>query len=291
MNSTIVTAFYDTGREEWHDFGKPFSRKTSVYIERFLRLLFLKNDIIVFAESNFIDILKKLTKNKSNILFVELNLFDICSEELKLISAIQKSDEFINKLNPKVKDSPEYWNEKYVLVTNSKPFFLRKALEYTAADYLTWVDFGYCRSFRSIPRDGNWLPFSNGKVTLMFLKQYDGKSVEDCILNNDVYISGELIIASRENVLAFADLCLSVIEKFRANCIVDDDQGIFLGAYLEKPEIFEIQMVPDWQIDPDADVFSSLIRTNYPVQDHIGLLMRLFLEIKNKFHLLYQNRF
>lgn len=280
-NPTLVTAFYDIGRASWDKKGKSFARSRKTYILRFLRLCDLKNDIILFGEESFLLEVKRLVKSKkSNIKYVPYDAFKLNSERLAKIREIQKTKKFRDKVKKGVQNSPEYWDPKYVLVTNLKGFFLHESLKYTDSELIAWIDFGFARSYNCIPRVLTWAPiYSESKIHLMSLKEFDGKPLENCIFDNDVYISGELFYGNRDAIRRFFTVYSEIIKELEVKHIVDDDQGLLLGSYLKCIDLFVLNPIPNWQQNPKADVFSSLIKTdNNPskVLYLVGLVMDLY---------------
>ena len=70
---TIVTAFYDIGREDW----EYYTRKTSYYFECFERLCQLKNKIVVFSEIKFKSLFDKIICNiKPDLVVIYEDIFD-----------------------------------------------------------------------------------------------------------------------------------------------------------------------------------------------------------------------
>ena len=61
-NITIVTAFYDIGRENWIY----YNRDTSYYFECFERLCQLKNKIIIFSQIKFKPQFDKIISEKKS---------------------------------------------------------------------------------------------------------------------------------------------------------------------------------------------------------------------------------
>jgi protein YibB len=280
--SVLVTAFFDIGRAQWENVSKSFSRSNDTYIKRFLRITRLKNDIIVFGTPEFLKILKEIVGDrKLNIFFRPFETSPLLDQELLQIENIQTSDSFISRVKESQKSSPEYWNNRYVLVTNLKIHFLWLAKQEFSYDTFAWIDFGYARKYSSIPVNFNWIPkpsiYNFNKIHLMALKPYDGKPLHNCILENDVYISGELIIVPEEKVDFMQKIFTNSKNRLRSENIVDDDQGLLLDSYITNPEAFEMVKIPDWQTELNADTFSSLLRTNLLGDKRVSTFHGMFL--------------
>lgn len=260
-NISIVTAFYDIGRGSWSpDKGHPhyLHRPNQVYIERFKRLTRLHNDITVFTSPDLVDTLIKECENSvSNVRIVAFDAINCFSAMRDNIRSVQKSQEFINRINPSQVKNPEYWNEDYVLVTNLKPVFPNIAIENNLVknDMVAWIDFGYCRSDSNITQSQTWnYNFDPEKIHLFAYKDYDGKPIENVVADNDVYILGAKVVAHKKMWPEMVSLMEQSHNKLLEKNMVDDDQGLWLLSYILKPEVFELHRIPDHQLGHDPFV-------------------------------------
>lgn len=269
-NISIVTAFYDIGRGDWtpnKGFPHYLQRSKDVYLERFSRLLKLKNDITIYTSPDLVDEIQRLCDNsnasKTNI--ISWDIFNQYRFTIDKIKEVQKSHEFQSRVHSTQKLNPEYWNSDYVLVTNLKAAFVYDAIarKLPQQNTVAWIDFGYMRSDDKIPSSMEWnYNFDPDKIHLFNYKDYDDKPIEDIIYQNDVYILGATMVADKQNWWKMHDLMLVNQEKLFKRKIVDDDQGLELMCYLDDPDSFELHRIPDHQLGFDPFVtFSNFNET------------------------------
>ena len=150
---TIVTAFFDIGRgnlqskEELPDY---MTRTNDTYFEYFSNLATLDNPMVIFSDNEHIEKIKKIRGNKpTQIIPFNVNKFE---KTLLKIQEIQNSEEFVSKVRPDLLKNIEYWNHKYVLVTNLKSYLVNKAIKdkLVHTELVSWVDFGYVRDLDTL---------------------------------------------------------------------------------------------------------------------------------------------
>ena len=264
---SICTAFYDIGRGYWSpDKGHPhyLQRSVDTYMERFGHLAKLENDMTIFTSHDLVDRVwsyRKGKEDRTNV--VGYDASHIHRQMLLEIQEIQKSPEFIAKLNPHQKKNPEYWSPEYVLVTSLKSYFAqRAATSYSKHEMIAWIDFGYCRSGMNIPENCKWeFDFDPKRIHLFNYKEYDGKPIEQIVMDNDVYILGAKVVASRQLWTGLEILMINAFYELISKNLVDDDQGQWLMAYLKKPELFELHRIPDHQLGYDPFVLFNQFNT------------------------------
>ena len=257
---SIVTAFFDIGRGFWTpEKGLPhyLQRSNETYIERFSHLLKLETDITVFTSKDMEERLWREVgdrKFKTTIVPIDLSVFAGMRERIR---EIQQLDSFKSSINPSQIKNPEYWNPDYVLVTNLKAYFTNLAVmnDYTENDMVAWIDFGYCRSSANIPESNNWeYDFDPSKIHLFSYKPYDGKPLTEIINDNDVYILGAKVVAHKSMWPTMNLLMNMSYMNLSGIDYVDDDQGLWLLAYLLSPSSFELHTIPDHQKGHDPFV-------------------------------------
>lgn len=247
-NVTLVTAFFDIGRSDWSNTnGSPdyLNRSTEKYFKYFENLAQLDNPIVVFTSMENIEKIKSIRGGKvTNIIALNFNeSFRECREN---VQSILNSQDFKSKINPEQLKNPEYWSADYVLVNNLKSYFVKKAiLELNLeSEYVAWVDFGYCRDSGVLNGMTNWVVNLNkNKVHLFTINnkfKLNKENVYYSILNNQPYIIGGVIVATKEKWLKFADLVKLSQKKLINELIIDDDQGVYLMCLLKHRELFQL---------------------------------------------------
>lgn len=247
-NVTIITAYFDIGRENWtEDYGHPsyLKRTPEKYLKYFNNLARFNNPMVVFTSNEYKDIIKKIRKNKPTKIIV-VDLKNKFREIRNKIKEIQDSKEFKDRVNSEQLQNPEYWSPDYVLVTNLKSYFVKKAIKELNINtkLIAWIDFGYCRSLRTL-NGVDKLDFNleNEKIHFFTINEnfnFNKENVQYAILNNIPYIIGGVILASKDNWLLLSNLVLDCQRKLLENGIVDDDQGIYLMCILNNRDLFKL---------------------------------------------------
>ena len=234
---TIVTAFYDIGRENW----KYYQRKTAYYFECFERLCQLKNKIIVFSELKFKSYFDEIIHNKKSDLIVVYE--DIFESNRELLSKIEKSQKFLQKKgglcgngNP-----PEYWCPEYVLVNYLKSYFCISAIEKISNmnDIVSWIDFGYLKKQKQIPDSKIWKYNFTDKIHLWNIQDIpEVVNITKTIKNNTVYIQGCHIVCTKNKWYDLNNLMKQQLNNLFSYSLVDDDQTLLLLSYISDPQKF-----------------------------------------------------
>ena len=179
-------------------------------------------------------------------------------EDKQAIAGVQLLKEFQDKINPAQKINPEYWNPNYVHLMYLKSFFVKWALENNliSNDYVACIDFGYCRTPDKIPASKKWqYDFGEEKFQLFGYKEYPkDKPIEEVVYNNEVYILGAKQVAHIKLWPEVNKLIIECMNELLSKKMVDDDQTLWLMAMLKKPELFNLNIIPDHQLGHDPFV-------------------------------------
>jgi protein YibB len=246
---TIVTAFFDIGRGNWTpDKGLPhyLQRTTKTYIERFGNMAKLENHMVIYTSQDLAEEIKALRENRPTDIFIVdfKNNFEKLRDE---VTRVQKDPLYQAKINPTQVKNPEYWNADYVVVNLLKSTFVRQSLDKISTDLVAWMDFGYCR--KSINCTKWQYNFDKNKIHFFNIKDWiEGTYIQDVIANNDVHITGPMIVAGKDMWPTLEALVHHSVSELLKNDLIDDDQTILLMSYLQKPELFELHKVSpdDW---------------------------------------------
>lgn len=252
---TIVTAFFDIGRgnlqskEELPDY---MTRTNDTYFEYFSNLATLDNPMVIFSDNEHIERIKKIRGNKpTKIIPFNINKFD---KILLRIKEIQNSKEFKSKVRPDLLKNIEYWNHKYVLVTNLKSYLVNKAIKdkLVHTELVSWVDFGYVRDLDTLNNIKKWkYHFSDDKIHFFTIKNNHvllnkSSDVYHAIFNNIVFVIGGAIVSHKKNWNLFFKANLSSQKLLLKNNIVDDDQGVFLMTIIKEKDKFNYLGKDKW---------------------------------------------
>ena len=266
---SIVTAFYDIGRGDWstntEKNGGPLphylQRSVDKYIDHFTRMCEIDTEIIVYTSP---DIAPRLAAISPNVKVVEYDYFNLHKELRDKIEVIQKSPEFIKKINPYQVRNPEYWSKDYVGVTSLKAFYVSDAFErgLITNEFAAWIDFGYCRDDEHIPTNKTWeYDFTPGLMHYFNYRDPELKQarqqVSMAVQNNIVFIIGGVFVAQKEQWKVLSVDMKEALEYLMSIGLVDDDQGLLLMAYFKNPDMYELHKMP---LDAPIEDVRSILR-------------------------------
>lgn len=246
---TVVTAFFDIGREKWTG----FERDNSKYVEYFKFWARMKNKLIVYTDR----------KTAQQVLQIrdEFGLHDrtqtVIIEDIMAIDpeAYQRMEKVSsNELTIKFRTRPthpESYNALYNYVVYLKPYFVTDAVKRGLADgMIAWMDFGYNHGgeYYTNPLDFDFLweyDFSP-KIHLFSVAELDDMPVFEIIRTMKTYISGGIIIAPDELWKTLQELFQQAVFNLASCGLMDDDQTLLVMAYREQPDIFELHSIENF---------------------------------------------
>lgn len=241
QNNTIVTGFFDIGRDKW----PKYNRKLAVYLSNALRNLELDVNMVIFIESKLEYYVKKCREiypNKTHIVVMKLE--DLPKYQLRdKIKNIMDSDDFKNGI--KCPNVPEMWNPDYNIVVWSKIDLLQKAIEINPfhSTHFGWLDFGigdYCR----IENLSKVFP---DKIRILCRSQpqvSDLDRVKMCKSHTNRFAAG-FFTGEKNYLLYFIHLVNQEIDKCLELNVVDCEQTMFSNVYLQYKDLFELYY-GDW---------------------------------------------
>lgn len=248
---TIVTAFFDIGRENWNK----LNRSSNKYIENFKFWARIKNKMIIYTQNKYKDEILKIRKDyglekQTEIITIE-DIF-LCDKEIYNKIKIAMNNKLFN-IYRKYPNNPESWNPKYNYLTYLKSYFVLQAVKQNRIkDFAAWIDFGFNNN-----GEGDY----PNKEEFSFLWKYDFKEkiyifiIDDIGIDRPIfkivedmssYVAGNAIIAPKNLWEQYHTLCRRAIISLTDCGFADDDQTISLMAYRSKPEIFQIEKIPNW---------------------------------------------
>jgi protein YibB len=254
---SIVTAFFDIGRGDWTPSkGLPhyLQRTTNTYFDRFANMANLDNTIVVYTSEDLADKVWEIRKDKIDktvVITIDFEKeFDDIRQEIR---KVQNNPDYLAKINPNQVKNPEYWSADYVLVNFLKSHFVNHAIGagFIETDLIAWLDFGYCRETSTLNGVTRWqYPFDKDKIHFFNIKEFSGTPLTDIIANNDVHITGPMIVASQKMWPELERLVDNSLKTLIQSNLVDDDQTLLLMSTLEEPEKFELHPISpnDWFI-------------------------------------------
>jgi protein YibB len=239
---TIVTAFFDIGRENF----SAVPRTNDKYLSDFKFWAGIKNNLIIYTNSNYaekvLEIRKSYNLESKTIIIIIDNIYDIEPEIYERVKDVSNQKLFIDfRLLPYATSNiPQY---SYLMLLKS--WFLADVVDRNlASDFVAWIDFGYGHGGEvySNSNEFNFIweyPFTE-KIHLFYLEPFDTKPIfetvrrlNDCIMGCQIvlpaFLCKELWKLNKQSMIYLNKVGLS-----------DDDQLLLLMSYRENPDIFEL---------------------------------------------------
>ncbi|GFR71626.1 protein HtrL-like [Elysia marginata] len=214
---TVVTGFVDIGRGSWWKQGRTYRE----YLTYLLKVLRLDVNLVVFIEEkgqNFVRINRRGRETRTiihPISLQQLELFPL----LPKIEQIMDTEEFQRNNTNFNKGNCEAIYPLYNLVTNSKTDLVHRVVRENPfnSSYFIWLDggFGHGETEETgiFPRDGVWRPTHLLDVPGLYGGGADAMEV-------------------------YHKLHIKVFMEYLERSMVDDDQTIFLEAFLRNKTNF-----------------------------------------------------
>ena len=250
-NITIVTAFFDIGRENW----KNWNRNNVQYLNNFKFWARIKNKMIIYTEPKFEKEILNIRKsygleNRTNLIVI--NDVYSCDNEIYLkINKAMNSNIF--RSFRKYPKNPETWNDKYNYITYLKSFFVIDAIKkILTTEFVAWMDFGFGYNGKGdypYGEEFNFLwqyNFKNKMYLFLIDKIGIDKPIFDIVKNMDTYIAGNAVIGPKNLWPIYHTLCRQAVISLTDCGLADDDQTIALMAYRSNPNIFELYKISSW---------------------------------------------
>jgi protein YibB len=292
---TIVTAFFDIGREQWRESESKdsrYRRTVDDYFAMFARLAKLKNQMVVFTEPHLAARALELRRangleDRTAIVAIS-NLFE--SDLVAPVKAAverRMTDLFLHwVVKP---ESPEYRESRYVLVNALKSAFVCTALDLGLVDapQVAWIDFGYCRDDQRFDPSEPWRFDAGGKINLFHIVALDDTPITRVVRYGTVYFQGCHIVGPAQAWPAFAAEMSFNLAALLACDLVDDDQTLLLMAWRKSPERYRIHAIDskDWfvvfrrfrsgaPIDAISVRTGPRVRVESPLREELRLVLK-----------------
>lgn len=242
-NITIVSAYFDIGRENWGG----FARDSDEYFGYFKSWAKIKNKLIVYVGSE--DVKMKILNFRSSIGLAEETLvivIDYQSIDLDLLEKMKYTVDNPYYLRYRLYPTyPEAWSAEYCYVVLLKFWFVKDAIERELAKgQIAWVDFGYNHGGEIIdPKsDFNYLwnyQFSN-KINLFAVHELDNRPIFDIVFSLGTYIMAFMMVGPDELWPKLWGYIRNLACELLDCGLIDDEQTVLIMAVRKYPELFEI---------------------------------------------------
>lgn len=250
---TLVTAYFDINRKNWSG----FERDSNKYINYFKFWAKIKNRLIIFTQSQFVEELYNIRKSfglEKQTQIVTIDNPINCNKNLYIkMKKIMQNELAINFHPYKETKRPEVWRVDYNYITCLKFYLVNKAInDFNLKNTVAWIDFGFNHGgndglINSEDFSFLWNYDFSPKIHLFSYKKIDiDRPIFDIVRSLDVYIRGNIMIAPSHLWPIFYQLTNDAMLSLLRCGFCDDDQTIELMAYKEKPELFEIHDINFW---------------------------------------------
>ena len=259
-NYTIITAFFDIGRENWSH----YTRSVDKYLQNAKRMLSLQDDMIVFIEPKFVDFVKENRQNNKNkTTIIPINITDLYwYKYLNTIQNIMDSSEFKNNLiNPKC---PEVSNALYDIIMFSKTMLITLTIQNNMSihNHYVWLDFGiHDNMFKDNMINTKLLNNGINDKIKFLCREYPKTTdlnLHSFFKSNSNRFAGTMFSGHKNNLLKFNELLHTDILNALNNNVIDCDQNFFSNVYIKNPHMFDLYF-GDW---------SELITNYYKLIDN-----------------------
>lgn len=239
---TLVTAFFNIGRENY----KAIPRPDSKYMKDFEGWARLRNNLIVYTQPEMKDLILAIRdkfglKEKTIIIEIE-DIYSIEPEILEKMRRISIDKYFLDfrYLPNATSNISEY---SYLMLLKS--YFVKDAVERKlTSEQVAWIDFGFNHGgdLYIDPQefDFEWNYKFENKIYYFYYKKYDDRPVFEIVRRLSDCIMGCLIIIPACLANDLWILNRNAMETLNDVGLIDDDQLIHLMSYRKKPEIFKM---------------------------------------------------
>ncbi|KAI1715800.1 protein HtrL [Ditylenchus destructor] len=252
-DSTLVTAFFAL--------GPPNSVTFKINLERYhsymLQVLQLRLPLVMFTNEHSIDFVHKTRKAVGlenftkvyNIGLRDLPLFKQYDLFHDILYQEQKGRTWKPHWNVALKDRPETASVEYMMLENSKSFFLKNASTENSFNttHFVWLDANYGHGNSSVfPYNYEWAPkFEKGKISILKLAPTNDSitlyNKDKLYRQNITLVGGEFLAGDAQTIDKFHKTYERKIVDIAYNDrMVDDDETMLVILINEMPELFDV---------------------------------------------------
>ncbi|KAL3083331.1 hypothetical protein niasHS_011133 [Heterodera schachtii] len=252
---TVVTALLDIGRDRWRQYGRTLRQ----YHQFMRNLLQLRVPMIIIVDEKSAEFVHRERARINwgqwtKVVQLSLDQLPLAIFQ-KRISLLMDSElaNWPSDWDLSMRSHPEATQAEYVVVVNSKPYFLAQAATDNpfGTEFFVWLDAGYGHGDRAVfPPSWEWRPtFPRGKMSVIkltpprdLLSRY---SLKQLYRQDVAVLSGGFLAGDRRAVTQLHRehhrMFLELLEKGR----VDDDQTFLVLLVNQNPPLFNI-VNGDW---------------------------------------------
>lgn len=244
---TIVTAFFDIGREK---FGV-FPRANDEYFEYFDFWARIQNPVVVYCQNEYkdriLDIREKYGKGGNTTVISVNDIYSIEEEIFNKMKEVEKNKDFLNFRFCKNACS-NIASYNYVMLM--KYFFLQDAVSRGLTNTkIAWLDFGYNHGGAKLDNpsdfDFKWNYSFDDKINVFCLSDPDKiSSIDTLQFQADCMIGHTIVLPAYKSKDLYSYVKEAIYSLLCLDCM-DDDQQLLLMAYKRHKSDFTVRIC-DW---------------------------------------------
>lgn len=243
METLIVTALYDIGRENW----KYYPAHESLYLEWIKNMLSIKCDMVIFTDSAFYGKMVELSalrENKTHIIKKELG--DLYMAQFASdITKVMSEPLFRSNIRHNV---PEMLYPLYNILMYNKLFFMQDAKSLLKYDFYIWMDAGCFRE--PLPSHFTWpntFRLDRTRVTHFVHQQLlIGARNSDYLFSQIRNIHGGCFVIPSKLINTYCSEFNRVLTSLLNRGILGSDEKLFDLCYLINPKMYNL-VVSKWR--------------------------------------------
>jgi len=253
MSTTLVTSLYDIGRDKWQH----WNRTKELYLKYLDNVLSLQANIVIFVDEEDVETIKNIRSKYDNNLnytkiisrkFVDMECYKRFFEKTKEVMLTEK---FISKIVQK--DTPEMNYPEYNIVNFNKLFLVEEVVDLNPfnSEYFMWIDAGFYHHLfpqkyigKAFPNTEKVKKLEDNKFHILSLVPEQYIRINS-YMDPTVTITGSWFAGKKEPIKKIKELFVNVVQEFLDSSATNDDQAIFAGCYMHRPDLFSIE-VGDW---------------------------------------------
>ncbi len=248
---TVVTGFFDIGREKIEGELSKYSRSNDKYFNYFTRWAHLQNQLVVYTEPEYTERVMEIRRNygladKTTIIPVE-NVFAIEPNIYARMKHVEEKSTFreLRYYREAMSNGADY---DYIMLM--KYWMMKDAQERgLLSDMTAWIDFGFDHGGSKYIDEKDWdflwqYDFED-KIHLFSLCNADEINAWESLQLFPEVIMGATLALPTVRVVRLYELVRKAMESLLMLEAYDDDQQLLLMAYKWAPEEFAIHL-SDW---------------------------------------------
>lgn len=245
MNTILVTAFFDIGREKSEVPG--MDRNNERYFEYFKFWARMHNQLIIYTQPDFVDEVRKIRASfglEAQTIIIPID--DITKIEPEIYSRMQDVENKNEYSNLRMYVKAMSNSAKYNYVMFMKYWFMKDASKRVNINdgQIAWMDFGFNHGgecfIAPLDFDFEWKPHLESGIHVFALNNPNDRNAIGMLLLQSDCLMGCPVICSSDFCETLWNHVKEAVEALLMLDAIDDDQQLLLMAYKKYPKDFHI---------------------------------------------------